>query len=57
MRKWKWLVENIREVKRLLLVQYHYGILKLKTGHQQIGLKIEEETSEVLRLEHGSVWC
>ena len=25
--------------------------------YQQIGLKFEEETSEVLRLEHGSVWC
>ena len=24
---------------------------------QQIELKFEEETSEVLRLEHGSVWC
>ena len=25
--------------------------------YQQTGLKFEEETSEVLRLEHGSVWC
>ena len=25
--------------------------------YQQIGLKFEEETSEMLRLEHGSVWC
>ena len=25
--------------------------------YQQIGLKFEEETSEVLCLEHGSVWC
>ena len=25
--------------------------------YQQIGLKFEEETSEVLRLEHDSVWC
>jgi len=24
---------------------------------QQIGLKFEEETSEMLRFEHGSVWC
>ena len=24
--------------------------------YQQIGLKFEEETSEMLRLEHGSVW-
>ena len=25
--------------------------------YQQIGLKFEEETSEVLRLERSSVWC
>ena len=25
--------------------------------YQQIGLHFEEETSEMLRLEHGSVWC
>ena len=25
--------------------------------YQQIGLKFEEETSEVLRLEYSSVWC
>ena len=25
--------------------------------YQQIGLKFEEETSEVLRLEHSSLWC
>ena len=25
--------------------------------YQQIGLKFEEETSEMLRLEHGSIWC
>ena len=25
--------------------------------YQQIGLKFDEETSEMLRLEHGSVWC
>jgi len=25
--------------------------------YQQIGLKLEEETSEMLRLEHGSVCC
>ena len=24
---------------------------------QEIGLKFKEETSEMLRLEHGSVWC
>ena len=25
--------------------------------YQQIGLKFEEETSEVLLLDYGSVWC
>jgi hypothetical protein len=25
--------------------------------YQQIGLKFEEETSEMLHLEHGSAWC
>ena len=25
--------------------------------YQQIRLKFEEETSEMLRLEHGSLWC
>ena len=30
---------------------------KEESFYQQIGLKFEEETSEMLRLEHGSVWC
>jgi hypothetical protein len=25
--------------------------------HEQIGLKFKEETSEMLHLEHGFVWC
>jgi hypothetical protein len=25
--------------------------------YQQFGLKFEEETSEMLHLEHGFVWC
>ena len=29
----------------------------IHTFYQQIGLKLEEETTEMLRLEHGSVWC
>ena len=29
----------------------------LRILYQQIGLKFEEETCEMLRLEHGSVWC
>jgi hypothetical protein len=28
-----------------------------ETFYQQIGLKFEEETSEMLHLEHGFVWC
>ena len=28
-----------------------------KKTHVLIGLRFEEETSEMLRLEHGSVWC
>jgi len=30
---------------------------KKKIFHQQIGLEFKEETSEVLHLEHGFVWC
>jgi len=30
---------------------------KEESFYQQIGLKFEEETNEMLRLEHGSVWC
>ena len=30
---------------------------KKKTFYQQIGLKFEEETSKILHLEHGFVWC
>ena len=32
-------------------------IIAEESFYQQIGLKFEEETSEVLRLEHSSVWC
>ena len=30
---------------------------KKKTLYQQIGLKFEEETSKMLYLERGYVWC
>jgi hypothetical protein len=30
---------------------------KKKKLFQQIGLRSEEETSEMLHLEHGFVWC
>ena len=32
-------------------------IYEEESFYQQIGLKFEEEASEMLRLEHGSVWC
>ena len=48
----------------LTLVKLNLGLpwqkrhlTRRRTFYQQIGLKFEEETSEVLRLEHGSVWC
>jgi hypothetical protein len=28
-----------------------------KTLHQQAGLKLKEETSKVLHLDHNFVWC
>ena len=31
--------------------------LDLNLRKKLVGLKFEEETSELLRLEHGSVWC
>jgi len=33
------------------------GATNINTILFDIGLKFEEETSEMLRLEHGSVWC
>jgi hypothetical protein len=30
---------------------------KKDSFYQQIGLEIEEETSKMLHLEHGFVWC
>ena len=30
---------------------------KKKTFYQHSGLKFEEETSKMLHLEHGFVWC
>jgi hypothetical protein len=32
-------------------------LTRRKFFFQQTGIKFEEETSEMLRLEHGSVWC
>ena len=30
---------------------------KKKTFYQKTGLKFEEETSKMLHLEHGFIWC
>ena len=32
-------------------------MLRIESFYRQIGLKFQEETSEMLRLEHGCVWC
>ena len=37
--------------------EHHIEVFKVKPGGQQIGLKFEEETSKMLHLEHGFVWC
>ena len=39
------------------LIHIYNFFFYIKTFYQQIGLKFEEETSEMLRLEHGCVWC
>jgi len=44
----------------LTVYRYTFGCgvyLILETLYQQIGLKFEEETSKMLHLEHGFVWC
>ena len=42
-----------------VLVKLNPGLpwQKKKSFYQQIGLKFEEETSEMLRLEHGNIRC
>ena len=48
-------------IRKLFFLNNLYRMLLGKqeeeSFYQQIGLKFEEETSEMLRLEHGSVWC
>jgi hypothetical protein len=45
-----------REIKsRIAMTKAAFN--KKKTFHQQIGLKLKEETSKVLHLEHSFVWC
>ena len=41
----------------ILVYIYIYALNKKKNLYQQIGLKFEEETGEMLCLEHGSVRC
>ena len=36
---------------------YFLDISKPRSFYQQIGLKFEEETSKMLHLEHGFIWC
>ena len=46
------------EVKsRIGMAKAAFNKKKENLFYQQIGLKFEEQTSEELRLEHGSVWC
>jgi hypothetical protein len=33
------------------------NLTRRRIFYQQIGFKFEEETSEMLHLEHGFVWC
>jgi hypothetical protein len=46
------MMEDVR-VKLNLILPWQ----KLRSIYQQIGLKFEEETSKMLHLEHGFVWC
>ena len=46
------------EIKsRIAMAKAAFKKKKKESFYEQIGLKFEEETSEILRLEHGSVWC
>jgi hypothetical protein len=45
-----------RQIKSRIAVEKS-ELNKNQTFHQQIGLILEEETSEVLNLEHNFVWC
>jgi len=49
-------LSRTREIKsRIAMTKAAFS--KKKTFYQQIGLKFEEETNKMLRLEHGFVWC
>lgn len=57
--------ENSINILQLRSVYYYIQDFYGKSGiqkkedsfHQQIGLTFMEETSEILYLEHSSVWC
>ena len=44
-----------REIKSKIVMAK--AAFNKKTLYQQTGLKFEEETSKMLHLEHGFVWC
>jgi hypothetical protein len=51
-------IETRKRAHQNLLVLF-LGLINiyLMYGRMQIGLKFQEETSEMLHLEHGVVWC
>ena len=40
-----------------LFIEIFNSVFTLNCLYQQIGLKFEEETSKMLHLEHGFLWC
>jgi hypothetical protein len=40
-----------------LVLEITSGIMETKTFHQKLGFQLKEETSEVIHLKHGFVWC
>ena len=49
-------VRCTREIKSRIAMA-KAAVNKKNTFHQQTGLKVKEETSKVLHLEHSFVWC
>jgi len=45
------------EIKSRIAIAKAVSNKKKNLFYRQIGLQFEEETSEMLRLEHGCVWC
>ena len=44
------------EIKSMIAMEKLH-LTRRRNFYQQIGIKFEEVTSELLRLEHGSLWC